>query len=147
MKVYIASPFFTEEELQNVYMTEEILSRRGFEVLSPRFYMDDSLPYGSEKWATSIFKQDVKAINKSDFVVALYYGMYSDSGTAWEIGYCYGIHKPLLVVCIAGGMDLNLMEIIGNTDCIVTADELNYYVFEKLWQKRPGKTYMPILAH
>ena len=28
-------------------------------------------------------------------VVCLYFGLYSDAGTAWECGYAYGINKPV----------------------------------------------------
>lgn len=36
MKVYIAFPFFNEEELRNVEYAENILEKRGFNVCSPR---------------------------------------------------------------------------------------------------------------
>ena len=36
MKIYLASPFFNEKELENVKITEKILTERGFSLFSPR---------------------------------------------------------------------------------------------------------------
>ena len=36
MKIYLASPFFDDKELENVKKAEEILFSRGFDVFSPR---------------------------------------------------------------------------------------------------------------
>lgn len=36
MKIYLASPFFNEKELENVKIAEKILTERGFSLFSPR---------------------------------------------------------------------------------------------------------------
>lgn len=108
MRIYLASPFFNEEELRNVELAEELLTSRGFDVFSPRLNevrIDDVV--GSEAWSKETFLNDRVNIDASDVVVMLYYGAYSDSGTAWECGYAYATNKPVIVVQI--GDDSNLM--------------------------------------
>lgn len=108
MKIYLASPFFNEEELKNVEKAEEILMKRGFQVFSPRLNevrTDENTQ--SALWSKETFMNDRRFIDWADAVVMLYYGGYSDSGTAWECGYAYGTHTPVVVVHL--GNDSNLM--------------------------------------
>ena len=90
MKVYLASPFFNNEEIRNVATAEEILRRKGLDVYSPREH-EDRAEAGTREWSENIFAMDVTAIKEADIVVMLYYGNYSDSGTAWECGYAFGL--------------------------------------------------------
>ena len=107
MKIYLASPFFKEEELAAVRKAEEILEHRGFTVfMADRSYID---------WA--------------DVVVMLYHGQYSDSGTAWECGYAFATHTPVLVVHL--GEDSNLMVHEGS-HANLTMDELKTYDFDRM---------------
>ena len=39
---------------------------------------------------------DVKALEESDMVIAMYSGHYSDTGTAWELGYATAKGKTIL---------------------------------------------------
>ena len=108
MKIYLASPFFNEKELKNVKKAEEILRSRGFDVFSPRLNevrTDDAV--GSPEWSKETFMNDKRFIDWADAVVMLYYGGYSDSGTAWECGYAFGTNTPVVVVHL--GEDSNLM--------------------------------------
>lgn len=98
MQVYLASPFFNETENANVGRAEEILRNRGLTVWSPREHEDREHDFGSREWSEAIFQADRQAIHDSDVVVLLYYGDYSDSGTAWECGYAYALGKPVIVV-------------------------------------------------
>ena len=50
MKVYLASPFFSEKELEAVREAEEILEQRGFTVFSPRKYQISEEKQGSPAW-------------------------------------------------------------------------------------------------
>jgi hypothetical protein len=52
---------------------------------------------GSPEWARKLFEMDRQAIDECDAVLTLYYGNYSDTGTAWECGYA-----PSYVNCIPG---------------------------------------------
>ncbi|MDD6709269.1 MAG: nucleoside 2-deoxyribosyltransferase [Ruminococcus sp.] len=135
MKIYLASPFFNEKELENVKITEKILTERGFSLFSPRLneVRTDEITQQSW-WSKETFMNDKKFIDWADVVVMLYYGGYSDSGTAWECGYAYGTNTPVVVVQL--GEDSNLMVHEG-CHSNITLEELKTYDFEIL----PAKPY------
>ena len=135
MKIYLASPFFTEKELENVKIAEKILTERGFSLFSPRLNevrTDENTQQSC--WSKETFMNDKKFIDWADVVVMLYYGGYSDSGTAWECGYAYGTNTPVVVVQL--GEDSNLMVHEG-CHSNITLEELKTYDFEML----PAKPY------
>ncbi len=135
MKIYLASPFFNEKELENVRIAEKILTERGFSLFSPRLneVRTDEITQQSW-WSKETFMNDKKFIDWADVVVMLYYGGYSDSGTAWECGYAYGTNTPVVVVQL--GEDSNLMVHEG-CHSNITLEELKTYDFEML----PAKPY------
>lgn len=135
MKIYLASPFFNEKELENVNIAEKILTERGFSLFSPRLneVRTDEITQQSW-WSKETFMNDKKFIDWADVVVMLYYGGYSDSGTAWECGYAYGTNTPVVVVQL--GEDSNLMVHEG-CHSNITLEELKSYDFEML----PAKPY------
>ena len=52
MKIYLASPFFTDEETLVVATVENILRRRGYEVFSPREHeVRNGAEVGSPEWS------------------------------------------------------------------------------------------------
>ena len=135
MKIYLASPFFNEKELENVKIAEKILTERGFSLFSPRLNevrTDENTQ--QSWWSKETFMNDKKFIDWADVVVLLYYGGYSDSGTAWECGYAYGTNTPVVVVQL--GEDSNLMVHEG-CHSNITLEELKTYDFEML----PTKPY------
>lgn len=135
MKIYLASPFFNEKELENVKIAEKILTERGFSLFSPRLNevrTDENTQ--QSWWSKETFMNDKKFIDWADVVVMLYYGGYSDSGTAWECGYAYGTNT--LVVVVQLGEDSNLMVHEG-CHSNITLEELKTYDFEML----PTKPY------
>ena len=135
MKIYLASPFFNEKELENVKIAEKVLTERGFSLFSPRLNevrTDENTQ--QSWWSKETFMNDKKFIDWADVVVMLYYGGYSDSGTAWECGYAYGTNTPVVVVQL--GEDSNLMVHEGGHSNI-TLEELKTYDFEML----PAKPY------
>lgn len=130
MKIYLASPFFNDEELKNVKKAEEILMKRGFQVFSPRLNeVRNDENTQSALWSKETFMNDKRFIDWADAVVMLYYGGYSDSGTAWECGYAYGTHTPVVVVHF--GNDSNLMVHEGSHSNIQLED-LATYNFDKM---------------
>ncbi len=133
MKIYLASPFFNEEELDYVDRAEKILRKRGYEVYSPREHEVRDETVGTANWSIATFEADRIGIDKSNIVVMLYHGNYSDSGTAWECGYAYGTNTPVVVVHI--GTNSNLMVHEGSHSNI-SFDELATYDFEKMPKKR-----------
>lgn len=135
MKIYLASPFFNEKELENVKIAEKILTERGFSLFSPRLNevrTDENTQ--QSWWSKETFMNDKKFIDWADVVVMLSYGGYSDSGTAWECGYAYGTNTPVVVVQL--GEDSNLMVHEG-CHSNITLEELKTYDFEML----PTKPY------
>ena len=97
-KVYLASPFFNKKERQSVILIADFLRKsKGLEVYVP---MEHTIPnaweISNQKWAKAVFKEDVRAIDECDTVIVLNWGMYSDSGTAWECGYAYAKGKTVI---------------------------------------------------
>ena len=130
MKIYLASPFFNDEELKNVKKAEEILMKRGFQVFSPRLNeVRNDENTQSALWSKETFMNDKRFIDWADVVVMLYYGGYSDSGTAWECGYAYGTHTPVVVVHL--GNDSNLMVHEG-CHSNIKLEDLAAYDFDKM---------------
>lgn len=143
MKIYLASPFFNEYELECVQRAEKILFGRGFTVFSPRLNeVRDEITSKDPAWGLETFSNDRRFIDWADAVVALYHGGYSDSGTAWEIGYAYGAHKPVIVVHVTQDPDngSNLM-IHEGCHANITMDELERYDFETM----PFKAYHGVM--
>ena len=140
-KVYLASPFFDDAELERVDKVKEILNLKGLEVFSPKEHQNEHLEFGSIEWRKATFENDVKHIDWCDVVVAIICkGNYDDSGTAWELGYAYATNKPVVLVNITGET-INLM-IADSIHALITSyDELKEYDFEKM-EKKPYLNYV-----
>lgn len=99
MKIYLASPLFTQYERQKVKEWAARLRGCGRSVYVP---MEHSIENAWElpncEWAKKVFDEDIKAIQEADEVYCIYYGLYSDSGTAWECGYAYALGKPVRLI-------------------------------------------------
>ena len=131
-KIYLASPFFNEVELERVDKVKEILDNKNLEVFSPKEHQHKELEFGSKEWRKATFENDVKHIDWCDVVVAIISnGNYDDSGTAWELGYAYATDKPVVLVNLTGET-INLM-IADSLHALITSyDELKDYDFDKL---------------
>ena len=140
-KVYLASPFFDDAELERVDKVKEILDSKGLEVFSPKEHQNEHLEFGSIEWRKATFENDVKHIDWCDVVVAIICkGNYDDSGTAWELGYAYATNKPVVLVNTTGET-INLM-IADSIHALITSyDELKEYDFEKM-EKKPYLNYV-----
>lgn len=93
-KVYIASPFFNEKQVQRVEYVENILKENNIPFFSPRsiqFYND----FG-ELDGEKIFENDVKELNNADIIIALVDD--KDMGTSFEIGYAHAKGKRIILV-------------------------------------------------
>lgn len=114
MKIYLASPLFTEHERQKVAQVAQLYRELGHSVYVP---MEHQIPNAWEMsnpaWAKAVFDEDIKAINEAEMVLCLYYGLYSDSGTAWECGYAYGIGKDVKLIDCAND-EVSLMVVQGS---------------------------------
>ncbi len=129
-RVYLAGPFFNDEEIKNIEHAESVLKDKGLEYFSPMRHEVNSEP-GTNEWADEIFNMDKEQIDKADVVVAMYYGSNSDSGTAWECGYASAIGKPIVLVHTSRDNDSNLMMHCAATTNIYL-DELANYDFKTM---------------
>lgn len=112
-KIYLASPLFTEYEREQVRQVAEVLRADGNEVYVPMEHqIENAWEMSNADWGKTVFDADVAAIRNCDQVVCIYYGLYSDSGTAWECGFAYGIGKPV-VLYDAAGDEVSLMVVNG----------------------------------
>lgn len=104
IKVYVAGPFFRKGERERLEKLREFLkSDEFFNKYDFFFPMDHKIPEGEKmsngEWAWNVFEMDTEELVKSKLVIAIYDTHYSDSGTAWEIGYAYGLGIPVLLLC------------------------------------------------
>ena len=128
--IYIAGPFFTDKERAFL----KIVIESAKEVFpNEEFFipMEHFIPNGenlsNNEWAEAVFKMDVEVLNKCNRVIAAYSGLYSDTGTAWEIGYAY-----------AKGITVNLIippEVFKEEMSIMPNQSSNYFLKTKVNQK------------
>ena len=116
MKIYLASPWFKNNEK---VMYSQILNKmreQGHEVYAPiEHEIPNAWDLSNAEWGRQVFFADIQAIQDCDEVWVLNFGMYSDSGTAWECGYAYGIGKTVRQLVYGFGEDktYSLMMING----------------------------------
>ena len=123
MKIYLASPLFTEYERERVREYANYLRNQGHEVYVPMEHkIDGAWKMPNYVWAREVFGEDIRQIQKCDKVVCIYYGLYSDSGTAWECGYAYGINKPVELVDFSG-KECSLMVVNGAINAFEFAEK------------------------
>jgi nucleoside 2-deoxyribosyltransferase len=101
MKIYLASPFFTELQKDLMKRVLEKMRNEGHEVYAPYEHtIENAWDKTNKDWGREVFFEDINAIQQCDEVWAINFGMDSDSGTAWECGYAYGIKKTVRVLCV-----------------------------------------------
>jgi nucleoside 2-deoxyribosyltransferase len=102
IRVFIASPFFNEEQVDRVFRLEKALSRNPYvsDVFSARFHQYEQLTFGSPEWRRATFHNDLKFLRRADVMVAIldFETSNVDSGTAFEVGYGYAMQKPIILI-------------------------------------------------
>ena len=78
----------------------------------------------NKDWGKAVFDMDLKGIDESDIVVVLNWGMYSDTGTAWECGYAYAKGKRIINLICDKTKDYSLMMINGSSETKNLEEEL-----------------------
>lgn len=115
MKIYIASPFFTDVQRDMIRKIAKRIRILGQDVYVP---MEHEIPAAWEKsnarWAKEVFQEDKKAIDNSDLIIVVNWGMNVDTGTAWECGYSCGIGKTVLQI-IAKENEIYSLMMINST--------------------------------
>lgn len=131
MKVYLASPFFNDKEIDYYKKTLIILEKKNLMIYAPLNNQTSRGNKAKELWARQTFSKDIEEIKKADVVVMLFYGLYSDSGTSWECGYAFATNKPVIVVHLHEGKS-NCMINCGSYSNLKGLEELESYDFEKM---------------
>lgn len=106
MKLYLASPFFTEEQVEREERLKAKLRGLGITVLSPKEFCFCP-PDASDELREKTFKDNLKHIEEADAIFAITNG--KDMGTIFEAGYAYGINKPIIYFCERLSGQFNLM--------------------------------------
>lgn len=98
IKIYLAGPFFNEKERNYIKIAANILRNQGYKVIVPmEHFIENGEKLTNEEWARKVFEYDVEQIRNADCILAIYHGHYSDSGTAWEIGFAFA-HDTTCIV-------------------------------------------------
>ena len=114
MKIYLASPLFTDYEREKVKAVAEWLRSNNHEVyVTMEHSIENAWDYSNADWVRMVFEEDVKAIRESDEVWCIYYGLYPDSGTAWECGFAYALGKRVHLID-QSNKEVSLMVVNGS---------------------------------
>jgi nucleoside 2-deoxyribosyltransferase len=138
IKCYIAGPFFRDGERERLEKLREFLkSDEFFDKYEFFFPMDHKIPGGESmpngEWAWNVFEMDVKELATSKLVIAIYDTHYSDTGTAWELGFAFANHIPVILLCTNLNADNSIMPLIA-ADKIYQYDKFvngEYFNFEE----------------
>ena len=96
MKIYLASPWFKNNERVMYTQILQKMRSEGHEVYAPvEHEIPNAWDLSNADWGREVFNADINAIRECDEVWVLNFGMYSDSGTAWECGFAYGLGKTV----------------------------------------------------
>lgn len=127
IKIYLASPFFNQKE-SCVYrnVIKKLKEIKEVELFIPQDHkVENEWELSNEEWGKAVFEMDVQAIDECDIIIALNWGLYSDTGTAWECGYGYAKGKPIInVLCEKENKEYSLMMINGANKIINLEDVL-----------------------
>ncbi|MDX8345822.1 nucleoside 2-deoxyribosyltransferase [Rossellomorea sp. YZS02] len=135
VRVFIASPFFSEEQVDRVQRLEQSLMRNPYvsEIFSARFHQFEHLEFGSKEWRRKVFRNDLRHLRRSDVLVGIrdFEGKYVDSGTAFEIGYAHAMRKPILLINEKNSV-MNLMMADSLHAYFTEVEELSTYDFYRM---------------
>ena len=115
MKIYLASPFFSHEEVTIYRQVIHDLRNAGHEVYAPQEHtIEGAWDMSNKDWANRVYINDINAIDDCACVMVLNFGMYSDSGTAWEAGFAFALNKWVVhVLCGGDNATYSLMMMNG----------------------------------
>jgi nucleoside 2-deoxyribosyltransferase len=106
---YLAAPFFKPHEVAVVEKLEREIEGVGFGLLSPRRsgVLLDMSPKHRKESARKIFAQNVADIVACDFMLAVIDDR--DTGTTWEMGFCYGLGDRSILTYTEHDYAINIM--------------------------------------
>lgn len=140
IKVYVAGPFFREGERERLEKLRQFFENDDFFNNYEFFFpMDHKIPGGESmpngEWAWNVFEMDIEALTNSDLVIAIYDTHYSDTGTAWELGFAFAHNIPVLLLCTNLEVDNSIMPLIAadkiyQFDKFVNGEYFNFDEFD-----------------
>lgn len=101
-QIYIASPFFSPEQVTRVTQLEEALAKNPTvtDFYSPRLHQDAQAEQFTKTWATEIFHRDMAQIAAAQVIVTVldFEAKNLDSGTAYELGVATMRDLPIIAL-------------------------------------------------
>ncbi|UDM31983.1 nucleoside 2-deoxyribosyltransferase [Lentilactobacillus laojiaonis] len=111
MNIYLAGPFFDEQNIQRDRANRVAEKLRSNPTVTDVFVPMDSDENTSadftqaldkqHEWGTMTYNSDIEELSKADCVVAIldFYGHGMDDGTAFEVGYFHALYpnKPIMI--------------------------------------------------
>lgn len=124
-RIYLASPFFNDEQVRQVRDLESIIENSGCECYSPsRDGIKLEINKSTYEDRENTFKDNVKNIENADIIVANITDL--DTGTQWEIGYAKRINKK--VILVSYDEDLSNNAISSEDLSVILLDEFKILV-------------------
>ena len=121
---YIASPFFTPEQLEAVKDIEQACEENGVQPLSPRQFLVLK-PGASFSERLAVFKDNTEKMKECTIMLAVVDG--KDVGTMWEMGYAYAIGRPVVALSMAQTR-MNVMLACGTKGFLEGMDDLRNFL-------------------
>lgn len=128
MKIYLASGWFSEAQMEQLVRLETLLDSYNFlEVISPRKVFNCP-PGADQETQLKTFEGNVEHIKSSDLV--LVNTSFRDIGTLWEAGASYIANKPIIYFCegLPEGAQFNLMLAKSGIKVTTSISELKDYL-------------------
>lgn len=125
LKVYLASGWFSPAASEEVTRLEEMLTRMGFELASPR-QIFVCPPGASHEVQETTFRGNLGHIETSDFVLCN--TRDKDMGTIFEAGYAFKANVPLVYFCQGLKGNFNLMLSRSGDKVCTSYEELEQYL-------------------
>lgn len=100
MKIYLASPFFTHEQLSAVRALETAMDLAEIDYYSPRSegVLIDMTQKEKVQRKAAIYKLNIDNIKECDKMVAIIDDR--DTGTIWEMGYATALGKDIITLSV-----------------------------------------------
>lgn len=95
LKIYLASPWFNDEQHEREEFVKETLRSKGYEVLSP-LEMSECMPNASKQERKKSFLMNINMMLDSDIIFAITDG--KDTGTIWEAGFINGYNVSQILL-------------------------------------------------
>lgn len=106
MKIYLAGPFFSTEQIELIEKVETALKNNPTvdTFHSPRLDQEGEFEEFTPQWAKETYLKDMHHIKTADCLVALldYEHGITDPGTAYEIGIATMLQKPVIGLLTIG---------------------------------------------